>query len=369
MSFSYQPLSSASPRSDCRRRWAAIVDKDFGIAQQGLRHEMLHQLLTKCTSTDLLFIQNYLSGLKKSNRWSSDRLDFISELPEELAVLILKFVGCNNSNDGHSQRRSLAKLCLVSRKWNRIIQDNDLWRQICLAHGWLPSVNETVNSSNNKQELVHHRRSSSPSPLSPPSLLSWSMQQPSLAKLRTPWKRVFIENYLTRVNWESGKFQVRPVLESGSNSSRRRSPAAVQGVADNSGNNNNDNNSNADESLLRNSLCLSVDDQLSEAVSVSPSAVPGGLQVWELQTRRRKSTFLGHQGLVSAVKFNNGRIASGGVDCQLRLWDAQTGECLKVLNGHQGEIECIHFTGGTDDDDLLVSGSQDRTVRVCMRLM
>jgi F-box and WD-40 domain protein 1/11 len=42
----------------------------------------------------------------------------------------------------------------------------------------------------------------------------------------------------------------------------------------------------------------------------------------------------------------------------LQLWDRNTLECVQVLTGHTGSVLCLQY-----DDNIIISGSSDSTVR------
>ncbi|KAK6926561.1 Pre-mRNA-splicing factor 19, partial [Dillenia turbinata] len=54
-------------------------------------------------------------------------------------------------------------------------------------------------------------------------------------------------------------------------------------------------------------------------------------------------------------------IATGGVDTNAVVFDRQSGEILSTLSGHSKKVTSVKFLS---QDDLLVTGSADRTVRV-----
>jgi len=69
---------------------------------------------------------------------------------------------------------------------------------------------------------------------------------------------------------------------------------------------------------------------------------------------------LGHAGhMISAAKIHHQKIISGSVDSTIRVWDTITGQCLMILRGHEGEINCVQH-----DDNFILSGSEDTTIRV-----
>ena len=72
----------------------------------------------------------------------------------------------------------------------------------------------------------------------------------------------------------------------------------------------------------------------------------------------------GHHGVVSSVSFSvDGKlIVSGSEDRTLRVWNAVSGKrVLEPLEGHTDWVTSVSFSG---DGKLIVSGSDDKTVRV-----
>lgn len=63
---------------------------------------------------------------------------------------------------------------------------------------------------------------------------------------------------------------------------------------------------------------------------------------------------------VGAVQFFDAALACGTADGIVRLWDLRSGQVHRSLVGHTGPITCLQF-----DDVHLVTGSLDRSIRVC----
>lgn len=89
------------------------------------------------------------------------------------------------------------------------------------------------------------------------------------------------------------------------------------------------------------------------------------LRTWDISTGRRLDTLYGHQGWVHAVAFARAgeRAVSGSGDKTVKVWDLSDargrGSCRATLKGHDAGVTCVQL----DDDDILVSGSLDKTLR------
>ena len=63
---------------------------------------------------------------------------------------------------------------------------------------------------------------------------------------------------------------------------------------------------------------------------------------------------------VGAVQCFDAALACGTADGMIRLWDLRSGHVHRSLVGHTGPVTCLQF-----DDVHLVTGSLDRSIRVC----
>lgn len=96
------------------------------------RHFFMTELLGCCDSQLLQYIYTFISPKLK--------IDFLKELPIELALYVLSFI---------DDPRTLARASHVSRHWNTLLKDDAAWKALCLKHQY----NRTT--MNNNQWIRH----------------------------------------------------------------------------------------------------------------------------------------------------------------------------------------------------------------------
>lgn len=73
--------------------------------------------------------------------------------------------------------------------------------------------------------------------------------------------------------------------------------------------------------------------------------------------RKPLHTLVGHQGGVWCCAVQDDHIVSGSTDRTLRVWRLSSGEWLRTLSGHASTVRCVRIFG-----NHIVSGSRDSTV-------
>ena len=89
----------------------------------------------------------------------------------------------------------------------------------------------------------------------------------------------------------------------------------------------------------------------------------GRIELWEVETGTKVTTFEGYRGRVYSVVFSpdgTTLVASGVGDRIIRLWDIATQTTIAELEGHRG----INSVAISSDGTTLVSGSNDRTIKL-----
>ena len=71
-----------------------------------------------------------------------------------------------------------------------------------------------------------------------------------------------------------------------------------------------------------------------------------------------EQTLIGHNGGVWCSEMTDELIVSGSTDRTIRVWNILTGACQHILYGHTSTVRCLALHG-----DIVVSGSRDATVR------
>ena len=74
-------------------------------------------------------------------------------------------------------------------------------------------------------------------------------------------------------------------------------------------------------------------------------------------------SLIGHSDWIRAIAFSpDGKyLVSGSNDRTVRLWDLQTGQLIRLFKGHKQRVKCIQIS---EDGKLIISGSADSTVKI-----
>lgn len=85
------------------------------------------------------------------------------------------------------------------------------------------------------------------------------------------------------------------------------------------------------------------------------------IKVWDIETARCLQTLQGHLSFIYCLQYDQNTVVSGsgGMDKTLKIWDLRSGSCLATLEGHTATIMSLLFK-----DNLLASGSFDKTVKL-----
>ncbi len=88
-----------------------------------------------------------------------------------------------------------------------------------------------------------------------------------------------------------------------------------------------------------------------------------GARIWDADTGKLLSVFVGHTDRVLAVAFSpDGKfLASSSGDRMVKLWNMDTGQEAATFQGHQADVWALAFS---PDGRTLVSGGNDRSIRL-----
>jgi division protein 1 len=106
---------------------------------------------------------------------------------------------------------------------------------------------------------------------------------------------------------------------------------------------------------LEKGRCVQTLDVLWAAAQASATMTSGDGQ-WR-QTGRLPDA---SADFVGALQCFDAALACGTADGMVRLWDLRSGQVHRSLVGHTGPVTCLQF-----DDVHMVTGSLDRSIRVC----
>lgn len=289
----------------------------FSAAPAKQRNLMLQGILTQCCFSQLSYLSTSVRDLI--------RIDFLTALPPEISYKVL----CSLDTT------SLCKAAQVSQRWRSLADDDVVWHRMCEQHidrkctkcGWgLPLLErKRLRASKRQIQLRATGR----------GLNQWS---PNI----TPYPEVASEPHDEKNDMQ--------VIENSSNEDSRPQ--------------------------LKEFAVLSIIKQLPTPsnTDIDESYFKPRTRPWKdvYKDRFRVGTnwkhgrcstkvFKGHQNGVMCLQFSESEniLATGSYDSTIKIWDMDTAEEIRTLTGHTSGIRALQF-----DSTKLISGSQDRTVRV-----
>ncbi|KAL5013002.1 hypothetical protein ScPMuIL_011553 [Solemya velum] len=247
--------------------------------------------------------------------------DFISLLPKELALYVLSFL----------DPKDLLRAAQTCRYWRILAEDNLLWREKCREE------------TNIDESLMRNSRF------------------PRRSSHRSPWKTLYMRQYLIEQNWRYGTTRQPKLLKGHDDHVITCLEFCGARVV-----------SGSDDNTLKvwsvvTGKCLRTLVGHTEVCVVIPD---GGLYCdkWlhrqdteglECGHRPVYPTLYGHTSTVRCMHLYNNKVVSGSRDATLRVWDIDTGQCLHVLMGHVAAVRCVQYDGRR-----VVSGAYDYMVKV-----
>lgn len=125
------PTYSPVPYRLCLQPSNKLVDYDgqdqliqlkqaFQLLTPLQKQYFLMDIINSSDNSQLAFLNNIIAPKLK--------VDFIKELPPEIALQILSYIDCPST---------LARANCVSKYWNALIRDDTVWRSLCKSHNYI----------------------------------------------------------------------------------------------------------------------------------------------------------------------------------------------------------------------------------------
>jgi F-box and WD-40 domain protein CDC4 len=308
--------------------------ESFDSLPDKLQTYVMYQMLRRCNKQTLHFVANVVNPALKR--------DFLSQLPRELAMNIVKFLDV----------KSLCRAAQVSRSWRHIIDtDEKAWKDILKKDEFVMPPGELDQA---------HREGWAWQGLAPyETNLSSELQ--SEVKPVTPTGRV------TRSSTSIPSTRSRKRKAASSHgSSKRRKTRHVKGSKLTSAED--PPSSLPDESAKLESAVLRA---AAPELGLKSLRAPRLYKTiyrrhhnmrnnWMNGTEPYHIAFRAHgRHVVTCLQFDSDKIITGSDDTKIHVYNSDNGALRQVLNGHEGGVWALQYDGNT-----LVSGSTDRTVRV-----
>ncbi|KAJ3141965.1 SCF ubiquitin ligase complex subunit cdc4 [Physocladia obscura] len=276
------------------------------------------------SGTDIEYQTKETGNLFDSSIAKSSEVNINDILPEEILLQIFSNL--------YQRPDALITVPEVCRQWARLLHDNNLWKSLCSSKNFSPILKDATNNQIQKQsqsdfsQLKIRCRCNSAMKITCDNKNAMEAYAKGRKRCNViwkgvslaPWKAVYRQNYLTFINWMTGKFTIKPVFPSDFSA-----------------------------------LCLAFNENWAVVIA---QGLPGKLI--NVQTGECHMLLDEHEGIISAVKLEKKYVITGGVDSTVRVWSIETRERLKVLAGHRGEIVSIQCNA-----EIIVSGSEDNEIQ------
>jgi WD40 repeat protein len=100
---------------------------------------------------------------------------------------------------------------------------------------------------------------------------------------------------------------------------------------------------------------------------IAVASMGGTVTIWSAVDMKMRHA-LQHPGGITSMKWHPTRmfVVTGCVDGAVRVWDIRNAELLSEMPGHEDVITCldVKLVEGSEADLLIITGSDDRTVRL-----
>ncbi|KAK4688612.1 F-box and WD-40 domain protein CDC4, partial [Tremellales sp. Uapishka_1] len=279
-----------------------------------------------------LFRRSRMPTIQRLSAFTSSALkrDFISHLPHEIAVQILRKVDV----------KSLAAAARVSQKWKKMVDsERAVWRQRLIDDGmWygLGVEEEEENTVKRRFETLDWNAQRVPkagTPSEDDEMLATTAHTPEVDR-PTPLKHVYRRRYTSDRNWLHSVPEHTTFAGHGTN------------VV----------------------TCLQFD--ADKIVSASDDH---SINIYDTVGGRLRKRLDGHEGGVWALEYKGDTLVSGSTDRTVRVWDLDTLQEVHVFHGHTSTVRCLQIVEPVFDPatgeyqppcPMIVTGSRDASLRV-----
>lgn len=154
------------------------------ISISAYRQAFLLSLLNTLSQSDVDFLAKHSKTRSKNAIVAT-----VVDLPREILGLMFSYL---------IEPQSFARCSQSCRRWQRVLEDNHVWKLLCRQKSYKPLIRKTLPMLEATAKEI--RRSSSYTKL---------LKAMNLA----PWKNVYRNNYMTYKNWMVGHCSVVPLKQ------------------------------------------------------------------------------------------------------------------------------------------------------------
>ncbi len=300
------------------------IVSNFEVLPDKLQQQVLMHLLRRSRMPTIQRISAFASSALKR--------DFISLLPHEVAVQILKKV----------DTKSLAAATRVCKRWRKMIDsERAVWHQRLIEDNmWigLGVEQEEETLVEKRIEILDSMAKAKPSragtPVEDEPMISAVSARTLDMERPTPLKHVYRRRHMSSRNW----LHTPPEHTS--------FPGHGTNVV----------------------TCLQFD--ADKIVSASDDH---SINVYNTSTGQLRKRLDGHEGGVWALEYKDDTLVSGSTDRTVRIWDLDTLTEAHVFHGHTSTVRCLQIVEPVFDPNtgeyqppypMIVTGSRDASLRV-----
>ncbi|EIE79300.1 hypothetical protein G6F46_008594 [Rhizopus delemar] len=265
----------------------------------------LAEIINLCNNTQLTFLNNLIAPRLK--------VDFIKELPPEIALHVLSYI---------DHPAALTQAAQISRYWNALIKNETLWKTLCERYQYSTQVDSCRYHFKRQYSIRRAWRNGGKV-----TTVEGEFSHGLVTSLQ------FDEKY-TVVGCDNHRVEV---FDTNSGKKIKTLEGHEGGV-----------------------WALQFKGEDDDGRILLSGGCDRDVRVWDLNQGKLKHILRGHTSTVRCLKIRDKQLAvTGSRDTTLRVWDIQRGALLHTLVGHQASVRCVDIHG-----DIAVSGSYDFTARV-----